>query len=136
MTAAPIAQNPTDSHSVSTTLPFGFLPFACLPTSTPRAVNSRSKAALTSALPTAEQDFPVHTKTWYRMGAVVTGANPSSFSQSSMNVASAISNLASPEAATTANATTNLFSAKRLDSGLSVLPCFEENESAHAVYQK
>src|SRR5437660_763271 len=63
ITAAPIAQKPTEAHSVNTTLPFGFLPFASLPNRIPCAFNSRSNASFTSALSRAEQDLPVQTKT-------------------------------------------------------------------------
>ena len=57
-------QKPTEAHSVRTTLPFGFLPFAALPKRIPRSPNWCSNASMTSALPTAEQDFPEQTNTW------------------------------------------------------------------------
>src|SRR5712664_2960881 len=73
-----MAQKPTDAHSVTSTLPFGFFPFFSLPKSMLRESNSRSNASFTSALSTAEHDLPVQTKTCRRIGAVVTGARVSS----------------------------------------------------------
>src|SRR6267143_3758832 len=73
-----MAQKPTDAHSVTNTLPFGFFPFFSLPKSMLRESNSLSNASFTRALSTAEHDLPVQTKTCRRIGAVVTGARASS----------------------------------------------------------
>src|SRR5437588_6678161 len=64
-------------------LPFGFLPLDSLPKRSPRFISSRPKTSLTSALPTAEQDFPLQTKTWWRIGAHDTGASEQTISRSS-----------------------------------------------------
>src|SRR5882762_9199324 len=80
-----MAQKPTEAHSVRMMLPFGFLPLASLPNNTPRAFNWLSKAAITSALPTAEHDFPEQTNTWCRIGAEVTGARAHNSSGFAMN---------------------------------------------------
>src|SRR3977135_3932947 len=98
-----MAQNPTEAQSVSTMLPLGFLPFFAWPIISPRAVNSRSNAALTSALSFAEQDLPEQTNTWCRMGAAVTGARARSSSGSAMNLGSATMCLGDAEAASRIN---------------------------------
>src|SRR5258707_8990232 len=85
-----MAQKPTEAHSVTTILPLGFLPFASLPNKRPSSLSSRSKASLTSALPTAEQDLPVQTKTWWRMGAAAMGAKSHNSPRSVLKVGSLI----------------------------------------------
>jgi hypothetical protein len=85
-----MAQKPTELQSLSTTLPRGFFPFDAFPTSMLRATSSRSKVSFTAALSFAEQDFPEQTKTWWRIGAEVTGASAQSSSRSLILVLSSI----------------------------------------------
>src|SRR5436190_4991375 len=85
MTATPIEQKPIEPHSVRTISPIGLRPFDTFPWRRPFSVRMRSNSSITSWPPTAEHDFPVHTKTCRLIGALSMGASFSSSARSVMN---------------------------------------------------